>query len=70
MEQEFEHRKLVDQNTRLQTALDLQRRVNKQAEQERIIAIKTKADHLRKLTITNDELDMDIEDAISGIEKW
>ena len=70
MEQEFEHRKYVDLNNRLQATLDTQRRTNKKAEIDRVTEIKEKDNKLRTLTLTNDELDMDIEDAITNIEKW
>ena len=70
VEQEFEHRKYVDLNNRLQATLDTQRRTNKKAEIDRVTEIKEKDNKLRTLTLTNDELDMDIEDAITNIEKW
>lgn len=70
VEQEFEHRKHVDLNTRLEATLTAQRTANSSAKYERVTAIDEKRTYLRNLQLSNDELDMDIDDAIINIEKW
>ena len=68
--EEFEHKKYSDLANFHEKTLHVQQTENKKAKNELIRDIKEKQQLLRMLTLSNDELVLDTEDAVSNIEKW